>query len=167
MFSLVSPITKTLGIPSVIVNTCGGTVTAVAASGSISLTGGAIAAALNCSITVNVTGTSVGPKVNVTDLISSLEGGTNGVATASITVGGNFREASKYHREAIEKFTAKRGTESPNSPGHNIAQPNVYFDPLGIPRLNRCGPACPGCVIEEEPRSAAWSRAGLGLFSVR
>ena len=46
--------------PNGLTNTCGGTATAVAGSGSISLTGGTIAASSNCTLVVNVTGTAAG-----------------------------------------------------------------------------------------------------------
>jgi hypothetical protein len=67
---------------------CGsGTITAVAGSASISLSGGTIAAAGNCSFSVNVTATAAGTINDVTGAISSNEGGTGGTSNvAPLTV---------------------------------------------------------------------------------
>jgi uncharacterized repeat protein (TIGR01451 family) len=66
-------------------NTCGGTATATAGSGAVSLSGGTLAASASCAVTVNVTGTTAGVKSNSV-VVSSTEGGTSATATASITV---------------------------------------------------------------------------------
>jgi uncharacterized repeat protein (TIGR01451 family) len=65
---------------------CGGTVTTVAATRTITLTGASIAAGGTCTFTVTVTGTTVGLKVNVTGNVTSANGGTGNTATASIQV---------------------------------------------------------------------------------
>ncbi len=69
-------------------NSCGGTVTAVANSASITLTGGTIPAGFGgtCTIAVNVTGVTSGMKVNVSGAVSADLGGTGNTATANITV---------------------------------------------------------------------------------
>mgnify|MGYP001818682170 FL=1 len=71
--------------PAVVSNSCGGTLSATAGSGVISLAGGAVAAAASCSITVDVTGTEAGSHLNTTgDLTSSL--GNSGTASDTLTV---------------------------------------------------------------------------------
>jgi uncharacterized repeat protein (TIGR01451 family) len=72
--------------PNGLTNTCGGTPTAVAGSGSVSLTGGSIATATNCTIVVNVTGTASGNYTNTTGNVSSTNGGTGNTASANLTV---------------------------------------------------------------------------------
>jgi uncharacterized repeat protein (TIGR01451 family) len=72
--------------PNGLTNTCGGTATAVAGSGSISLTGGTIAASGSCTLTVNVTGTASGNFVNTTGNVTSTNGGTGNTATANLSV---------------------------------------------------------------------------------
>jgi len=72
--------------PNGLTNTCGGTATAVAGSGSVSLTGGTIAASSNCTVTVNVTGTASGNFVNTTGNVTSTNGGTGNTATANLAV---------------------------------------------------------------------------------
>ena len=72
--------------PNGLSGTCGGgTVTAVAGSGSVSLSGGAIAASGNCVISLNVTGTTSGAKSNSVT-VSSTEGGTGAASSGSVTV---------------------------------------------------------------------------------
>jgi uncharacterized repeat protein (TIGR01451 family) len=72
--------------PNGLTDTCGGTPTAVAGSGSISLTGGTIAVNSSCAITVNVTGTASGQLTNTSGAVSSTNGGTGNTATASLSV---------------------------------------------------------------------------------
>ena len=48
--------------PNALNNTCGGTATAVAGSGSVSLTGGTLASSASCTVSVNVTGHNGGHK---------------------------------------------------------------------------------------------------------
>ncbi len=66
---------------------CGpGTITATAGSGSVSLSGANLAGSASCTFGVNVTGTTVGVKNNVSGAVTSTEGGTGGTASASVTV---------------------------------------------------------------------------------
>ena len=67
---------------------CGGTVTAVSGSGTISLSGGMIAAGGSCTFSVDVTGTTPGTKSNTTGPVTSAESGTGATSnTATLTVG--------------------------------------------------------------------------------
>jgi CSLREA domain-containing protein/uncharacterized repeat protein (TIGR01451 family) len=70
--------------PNGLSNSCGGTVTAVAGSGSVVLAGGTVAPSSTCAVRVNVTGTTVGVKNNSAQV--STDGGTGNTANASITV---------------------------------------------------------------------------------
>jgi hypothetical protein len=72
--------------PNGLLNTCGGAPVAVAGSGNISLTAGAVAIGSSCTLTVNVTGTALGQLVNTTGTVSSTNGGTGITATANLTV---------------------------------------------------------------------------------
>src|SRR5205814_1254351 len=66
-------------------NTCGGTATAVGGSGSVSLSGGTLAASASCTVSVDVQGTTAGVKNNSVQ-VTSTEGGTGNTSNASLTV---------------------------------------------------------------------------------
>ena len=66
----------------------GGTITASAGSGAVSLTGATLAGSASCTFRVNVTGTTAGPKNNTTSAVTSNEGGPGNTASASVTVVG-------------------------------------------------------------------------------
>ena len=75
-----------VGTPNGLSNTCGGSATATAGSGSIALTGGSILASGSCTLVVDVLGTTAGQKNNETEPVTSAECGCGGRATASIVV---------------------------------------------------------------------------------
>jgi hypothetical protein len=77
--------------PSGAVNNCGGTLTAIPGTGTITLTGGAIAASGSCAITVGVIGAAEGEATNVSGAIASANGGTGNTASASVFVGDTFQ----------------------------------------------------------------------------
>jgi uncharacterized repeat protein (TIGR01451 family) len=68
-------------------NTCGGTFTPAAGATTISLSGGTIAASGSCSVSVNVTPTTSGSKLNTTGNVSSTNGGTGNFASAALGAG--------------------------------------------------------------------------------
>lgn len=74
--------------PSNLSNTCGGTVSATAGSGSINLAGGSIATGGHCLISVDVQGNVVGEQVNTTGTVSADAFGTGNSTMATLTVFG-------------------------------------------------------------------------------
>ncbi len=73
--------------PNGLTGSCGGgTITATAGSGSVSLSGATVAASGSCMFSVNVTGTTSGNKVNTTGAVTSANGGAGNTATASVVV---------------------------------------------------------------------------------
>ncbi len=66
-------------------NTCGGTLTAAAGGGGVSLAGGAIGAGTSCAITVPVTAPAAGTFVNVTGAVSASVAGAGNTASATLT----------------------------------------------------------------------------------
>lgn len=69
-----------------VTNTCGGTVTAAANSGSLALTGGTIPGSSFCTITVQVTSAVVGSYNNSTGPLTTSNAGTGTAAAATLTV---------------------------------------------------------------------------------
>jgi LPXTG-site transpeptidase (sortase) family protein len=69
--------------PDGLSNTCGGTVTAIA--GSITLSGVTLSAGSSCILSINVQGTTTGVKTNSVT-VSSSNGGTGNTATANVLV---------------------------------------------------------------------------------
>ena len=73
--------------PSALSGSCGGgAITATAGSGVISLAAATLAASASCSFSVNVSGTALGIKNNVTTAVTSVEGGTGLTASATLSV---------------------------------------------------------------------------------
>ncbi|MGH9126076.1 MAG: beta strand repeat-containing protein, partial [Acidimicrobiales bacterium] len=67
--------------------TCGGgTITATAGTGSVTLGGASLAAGTSCMFSVNVKGSAAGSQVNTTSTVSSNEGGAGAAATATVMV---------------------------------------------------------------------------------
>jgi len=60
---------------------CGGAVTAPAGAGSISFSGGSIAASGTCTVTVNITAPVPGTYTNISSVVSSNETPDSGTAT--------------------------------------------------------------------------------------
>ena len=86
-FSDTLPAGTIVATPNGLTGTCGGgTITAVAGSGAVSLSGATLAASASCTFSVNVNGTSTGLKSNTTAAVTSTSGGTGNTASASLTV---------------------------------------------------------------------------------
>ena len=89
-----------------ITNTCGGTVTAVAGSSSISLnTNGTIPANGNCTVTVDVTGTVPGIYQNTTGQVEG-DTGTGNQASATLTIMAPLVVGKTFLTNPVQRATA-------------------------------------------------------------
>jgi hypothetical protein len=89
--------------PNGLSNTCGGTATATAGSGSVSLTGGSIPVASSCTVSVNVTSSAAGTYNNTTGAVSSTNGGTGNTASASLSVQPADLTITKTHTDPFSR----------------------------------------------------------------
>jgi uncharacterized repeat protein (TIGR01451 family) len=106
--------------PPNVVNGCGGTVTAVAGSGSISLSGGGIAATSSCTVQVDVSSTVTGIHPNTTTGVTSNETPVAGNPsnTVSLTVVGAPVAAKSF-------FPTSVATNTPSLLTITITNPNT------------------------------------------
>jgi uncharacterized repeat protein (TIGR01451 family) len=72
--------------PNGLTNTCGGTVTAVPGTSTISLTGGTVGSQSSCAISMNVTGVVQGDQTNPSITLTSSEAPAASSAPASVFV---------------------------------------------------------------------------------
>jgi hypothetical protein len=121
------PANIVVATPNGLSNTCGGTATAVAGSGSITLTGGSIAAGSNCTVVVNVTGTAAGNSTNVTGNVSSTNGGTGNTATANLIVAAPPAITKSFGVAAIPLGGSTSLTFSINNPNASIGLTGIAF----------------------------------------
>ncbi len=119
------PADLVVATPNGLTNTCGGTPTAVAGSGSVALTGGSIAVDNNCTVTVNVTSTTSGAYTNTTAPVSSTNGGTGNSATANLSVAAPPSIAKAFGATTV----ALNGTTSLT---FNITNPNANVALMGL-----------------------------------
>jgi uncharacterized repeat protein (TIGR01451 family) len=85
-FTDILPEGLVVATPNGLTGTCGGTVTAAAGGDSVALAGGVLPGGGSCTITVDVTGVTLGRKLNTTSAVTSTEGGTGGTASARVGV---------------------------------------------------------------------------------
>jgi LPXTG-site transpeptidase (sortase) family protein len=82
-----TPGAMTVASPANASSGCGGTVTAVSGSGSMSFSGGSISAGGTCTVEVDVTASVEGTYINTSGYVSAANGGTGNNASAALNVG--------------------------------------------------------------------------------
>jgi fimbrial isopeptide formation D2 family protein len=128
-FSDTLPAGLVVSTPNGLTGSCGGgTITAVAGSGNVSLSGATLAASTSCTFSINVTGTTAGSKNNTTGNVTSTEGGTGGTASASIAVVAPPSIAKAFNPTAIGVNGTSTLTFTMTNPAANtVAEVGVAF----------------------------------------
>lgn len=143
--------------PASVANTCGGTVTAVPANNSIALAGGTLAATGSCSITVNVTSSTMGIHPNTTTGVSSNESGAAGNPsnTAELTVVAPPVLAKSFALASVRTNTPVQMTLTLTNPNTTTTITGAAFsDGAG---LVPSGPAYPSGMTNSTPANAQLS----------
>jgi uncharacterized repeat protein (TIGR01451 family)/fimbrial isopeptide formation D2 family protein len=129
--------------PNGLNNTCAGTVTAAAGSGSISLSGGSITANGSCTLSLNVNGVAAGVQNNTTGPVSSTQTGAGGVSnTATVTVIGPPSIAKAFGAASINLNQSTTLSFTITNPNSTVALAGVAFTdalPAGLVVANPNG----------------------------
>ena len=107
-FSDPFPAGLVVATPNALTSNCGGTSTATAGSGNYTLTNGTLSAGGSCTVSLNVTGTTAGVKVNTTSAVTSIQAPNSATATATLTVG------------ALTTATTLTSSRNPSTPGQPV-----------------------------------------------
>jgi uncharacterized repeat protein (TIGR01451 family) len=139
---------------------CGGTLNRTAPD-ELSFTGGTLAAGGSCMITATVTVTTAGPHDNVSDFVTSTNGGTNtgptGVATASITGVLPPGIAKQFAPDPVLAGT-------PTTLTFTLTNPNVSLTLSGV-AFSDTFPVAPGAMVVAPVPAAATTGCGAPTFA--
>jgi Ice-binding-like len=151
---------------------CGaGTITAVAGSGSVSLTGATLAGGASCTFSVNVTGTTAGVKNNSVT-VTSTNGGTGNTSTALLNVVVAVVAPPTISKSFGTVSISSGGTTALsftiNNPNATVALTGVAFTdtlPAGlvVATPNGLTGSCGGGIITVTPGSGSISLIGATL----
>ncbi|MEM7051040.1 MAG: IPTL-CTERM sorting domain-containing protein [Acidobacteriota bacterium] len=145
--------------------TClGGTLTAVAGSGTIAYTGGSVAAGAVCTVTVDVTGTAVGVHVNLTGDLTS-DAGNSGTATDTLTVNPQKDFQKAFAPTTIDVGGVSTLTFTIDNGGSTVAATGLAFTDTFPAGMTVATPAnasttCTGGTITAAPGSGSVSYSG-------
>ncbi|HYL76326.1 MAG TPA: Ig-like domain repeat protein [Bryobacteraceae bacterium] len=162
------PANLVVATPNGLTNTCGGTATAVAGSGTVSLTGGTVASNRSCTVTVNVTSSVSGSYLNTTGPISSTNGGTGTSASGTLSVAVAPIISKLFGATTMPLNGTTSLTFSITNPNSVVALTGVAFTdslPSGlvVSTPNALTGTCGGGTITATAGSSAVSLAGATL----
>jgi hypothetical protein len=117
--------------PSGLNNTCGGTPSATAGNGTVSLTGGTIARGSLCTITLNVTTPFTGTYLNTTGPVLS-DQASGGAASASLSVANPPTISNQFLPSTITATGTTLLSFVLTNPNSNSTSPNSDVDLTGV-----------------------------------
>ena len=148
------------------VGTCGGSITAIAGSSTVSLSGGSVAASSTCSVKVNVEATAAGVQHNSVT-VTSTNGGTGLTATATLTVVAPPTIAKAFSPTTIAKGSTSTLTFTLTNPVANtVAETGVAFTdtlPSGLTVPTATTSKCGGTLVTTAPGTVALSGATIAV----
>ncbi|MGA7238599.1 MAG: CSLREA domain-containing protein [Bryobacteraceae bacterium] len=148
-FTDMLPAGLVISTPNGLNGSCGGgAIAATAGTGIVSLSGGALAPGTPCSFSVNVTGAAPGVQNNVTGNVTSTEGGSGSMASASVTVVAPPSLSKAFADSAMQVGGNTSLAFTITNPAANtVAETGVAFTdvlPPGLTVGNQSGFACGG-----------------------
>ncbi len=96
-FDDVFPAGLVVATPNGLASSCAGTILGAAGSASVGLSDATLPVGGSCEVSVDVVGTSLGLKNNVTEVVTSVNGGDGNSASASLDVTGLVAQAELSH----------------------------------------------------------------------
>ncbi|MBF9130660.1 DUF3494 domain-containing protein [Plantactinospora sp. S1510] len=140
--------------PNGVSGSCGGgTITATAGGGNISLAGAALPGGGSCTFSVNVTGTTSGTKVNTSSPVDSNQSGPGAAASASVAVGAAVVAPPTISKAFEDPIIPLNGT---TSLGFTITNPNPGTGLTGV----GFGDALPAGLVVASPNGVSGSCGG-------
>jgi Bacterial Ig-like domain (group 3)/Putative Ig domain len=154
--------------PNGLTSTCGGTIMATAGSGSISLASATLISSASCKFSVNVIGTTAGPKNNTTGAVTSDQNSTGGTASASVTVVAPPTIAKSFGAASMAVNESTSLSFTINNPNKSTALTGVGFTDalpggLVVSTPNGLTGSCGGGTIVASAGSGAVSLTGATL----
>jgi uncharacterized repeat protein (TIGR01451 family) len=168
-FSDTLPAGLAVDTPNGLSNTCGGSVTAVAGSSSVSLSGGTVAANASCTLSVNVRGIAAGTQSNTTGPVTATESGTGSTSnTATLTVITALTIAMAFGAPTMSIGQSTSLSFTITNPNATTAITGIGFtdslpNGLVVATPNGLAGSCGGGTITAAPGSHAVSLAGATL----